>query len=1426
MLKKLLKLISGDPIQNTIKTYRSLVERINALEPTYEALTDAELRAKTSEFRRRLARGETLDDILPEAFAVVREAAKRTLGLRHYDVQLMGGAALHEGKAIEMKTGEGKTLVATLPLYLNALTLNPQWVEKARAKWGDDPDRWEFVPLDGEPVGKGVHLATVNDYLARRDARWMGPIYDLLGLSVGVLQMAAATEGGKKAFIVDLEKRSSKEQEDQLRMVPRQEAYKADIVYGTAQEFGFDYLRDNMALHAEEQVQRGHHYVIIDEVDNVLIDEARTPLIISGPASEDVEWYVRLAQIVKRLKPEEDVEIHEKEQTVVLTELGEAKVEEALGMPLRDPERPEDLTPEQERIWGYLEQALRAQFLYKRNKHYIVQNRRVIIVDEFTGRLMPGRRWSHGLHQAVEAKEGVPIQPENMTYATITLQNFFRMYEKLAGMSGTVLTEAEEFHTIYKLDVAAIPTNLEYQAMGPNAPLVALEDVDEEGYRYTYYARRDDPEKRPIYWKRKDYPDVIYRTEEAKFRAITWEILRFHIQGRPMLVGTGSVELSERLAARLEAPALRKLAQILLVRDAFLEKVGDDGSGQMYPELEPLYKPLDQVRETDIRRLAKEAGLRSLKLDAEDNLERLRDLLLPTPTEQARWPQVKEKLVEVFRTGIPCQVLNAKEHAREGQIIARAGELYRVTIATQMAGRGVDIKLGGELPEEVVRSVNRVLARAGHPDPYNLRMDERYEALKQVPPEQYGIYAEDVYLFFEYIENMHKVRELGGLHVIGSERHESRRIDNQLRGRAGRQGDPGSSRFFLSLEDELVRLFGGDQVGSLMERFRIDELIPLEHPIVSRIIEQAQKRVEGINFDMRKHLLEYDDVLNKQRTQIYAQRNRILHKDDLSEDVAELLRQEIRERLAKAREEGEEPWALLLYFEEIQPPFSVGEKTFPPFTHRVIIEDLYPKAREGEDALKAGLQEWIRHALESEVQHRLQAAQRSVDAILERMDEEVDRRIEALETFLQGLQLTDEPLRPAQIQVELQAALRLNLRLPSEIYQRLAEEPQSVAPQVQEVLTRFVHELFLRRLVWALQRILGAEFQPQVPKEEVDPTSLAEILLEQARDYLERRKERIFKAATREMQTSLARIAATARREADTNGQALWATETAQQLLRLLLTLQEERQTYFDRRTHRQMVRTVRRIQYPYAVAERLSHLSPDEWEARLLEHMETARRALHRSRGMDEFERLRFFKMADLEDKAQRGLRRALGHETFEAYKDTSLNDLPEDVKEKVILELGRQVLTEDWRLLLLHIFNQTWAEYLTQMEALRTAIRLEAYGQRDPLVEYKRKAFELYQQLLRDIRAQVIYNMFRYHVAESMVRLAGMARVLKMAQEQAEAAQAEPLDQALEAADERPQPEATAVAVGAEGKPEPASAKQGKSKKRKKRKKRKRKR
>ena len=665
-----------------------------------------------------------------------------------------------------------------------------------------------------------------------------------------------------------------------MRLVSRHEAYMADITYGTNSEFGFDYLRDNLTMSLKDRVQRGHHFAIVDEVDNILIDEARTPLIISGPASDDTGWYVKMAQVVRQLQPE-DYEISEKDQTVSLTEIGEAHVEQLLNTTLRDPERPEDITPEQARLYGYLEQALKAQHLYRRNKEYLVQNGKVVIVDEFTGRLMPGRRWSDGLHQAVEAKEGVKVEAENVTYATITLQNYFRMYEKLAGMTGTALTEAEEFFKIYKLDVLPIPTNLEFRAMGIKATLQEVATRDESNYKYTYYALRDDGQRKPLFWKRKDYPDLVYRSEEAKLRAIVQEIVRYHVLGRPQLVGTTSVEHSELLSDRLRAEPIRRLLQILLIRDAWFEKKNREPDGRSIPELEPWNIKLEELAAPDLRHAARDLGLTTINLEDPLILPRLLKIL---DLSDGNIP----RLQSVIQGGVTHQVLNAKKHDTESQIIAKAGAFGAVTIATNMAGRGVDIKLGGSLSEEIVSNVNRILDNSGTMDPYNFTMPERYQALIKVDPDEYGIYEEDARAFIQYIEDMDMVRDLGGLHVIGSERHEARRIDNQLRGRAARQGDPGSSRFYLSLDDDLMRLFGGQQVDSLMQRLNIDEAVPIESGIIGRMVEQSQTRVEGANFDIRKHLLEYDDVLNSQRMRIYGQRDQVFTKDNLEEDISDI----------------------------------------------------------------------------------------------------------------------------------------------------------------------------------------------------------------------------------------------------------------------------------------------------------------------------------------------------------------------------------------------------------------------------------------------------------------------------------------------------------------------------------------------------------
>ncbi len=907
MLKKIVKILGGDPNKKAIESHSLVIEQINDLEAEYEALGSEALRAKTGEFRTRLAEGERLDDILPEAYAVVREVSKRTIGLRHYDVQLIGGIVLHQGIIAEMRTGEGKTLVATLPLYLNALT------------------------------GKGTHLITVNDYLARRDARWMAPIYNMLGLSVGVLQMASRTENGKKAFIVDLERESPHEDQHQLRMVPRAEAYAADITYGTNSEFGFDYLRDNMTMRLEDRVQRSHHYAIIDEVDNVLIDEARTPLIISGPAQDEGEWYVRMSQVVRQLRSE-DLEISEKDRNVTLTETGEVRVEELLGMALRDPDRPEDVTLEQARMLGYLEQALRAEFLFRRNKDYLVQAGKVVIIDEFTGRLMPGRRWSDGLHQAVEAKEGVRVQEENVTYATITIQNYFRMYEKLAGMTGTAVTEAEEFSEIYKLEVLAIPTNLEFVASREGSELDEVEFRDPDGYKFNFYARHDDPEQSPVFWRRKDYPDVIYRTEEAKLRAVTNEIVHHHVQGQPILLGTTSVELSDRISNRLRAEPLRRLAQVKLLRQKWFESNQREEDGRQVEELQFMNAPLDSLDISAMRKLSRDLNI-SFNPEDQDNIQTLLRVFSLDGSGE-------ERLVSALKAGITHQVLNARKHTEESQIIAGAGAFGAVTIATNMAGRGVDIKLGGDLAEEVIAVVNRVLRRAGIEDAYDMTMEERRQALLGLPEEEYGIYEAEVDYYLQHMNDMESVRQLGGLHVIGSERHEARRIDNQLRGRAARQGDPGSSRFYLSMEDELMRLFGGQQADGLMQRLKIDDDTPLEVGLVSRLVEQSQSRVEGANFDVRKHLLEYDDVLNTQRAKIYSQRNRIFTKEDLSEDVLDMLRDEIARRIPESLIDPEGPWKLLAWLEGIQPTIPLGNLIYPSYMIKLLADSSPGRAPE------------------------------------------------------------------------------------------------------------------------------------------------------------------------------------------------------------------------------------------------------------------------------------------------------------------------------------------------------------------------------------------------------------------------------------------------------------------------------------------------
>jgi preprotein translocase subunit SecA len=1313
MLKQIVNFLGGDPNKRELERLSRIVERINALEPEYEKLSMDALRAKTDEFRARLKASleagnslqEALDELLPEAFAAVREASKRTIGLRPYDVQLIGGMVLHAGKIAEMRTGEGKTLVATLPLYLNAL------------------------------AGRGAHLVTVNDYLARRDARWMAPIYHALGLSVGVLQMAARTENGRKAFLVDLSVESPHEDQHQLRMVHRREAYQADITYGTNSEFGFDYLRDNLTMSLEERVQRGHYYAIVDEVDNILIDEARTPLIISGPAQDDSANYIRMAQVVRQLRPE-DVEVNEKDRSVSLTELGEIHVEELLGEPLRDPERPEDITPQQARLMGYLEQALRAQYLFKRNKDYLVQGGKVIIIDEFTGRLMPGRRWSDGLHQAVEAKEGVKVEAENVTYATITIQNYFRMYEKLAGMSGTAQTEAEEFYKIYKLDVLPIPTNLEYLASRPNSPYIIIDAKDEQGYRYTYYAHRDDPQRRPVFWKRKDYPDVVYRTAEAKLRAITLEILHYHILGRPQLVGTTSVEHSEHLSSRLDADLLRRLMLVQILRDLYQEINKVEIAERSIPQLAPLNKPLEQLEVSEIRQLARSLNIpMSFNLEDPENIARLRRLLEVSPENE-------ERMIRALQGGIPHQVLNARKHDEESRIIARAGAFGAVTIATNMAGRGVDIKLGGELDEEILGDTNRVLERAGY-DAYNMTNLERRDALLRMKPEDYSIYEEQVRAFLQYMDEMEKVRELGGLHVIGSERHEARRIDNQLRGRSARQGDPGSSRFYLSLEDELMRLFGGQQVTGLLERLNIDESIPIESRLVGRLVEQSQERVEGSNFDVRKHLLEYDDVLNAQRKRIYEQRDRVFTKEDLSEDIEEMLRVELQQRIPQELNNPEGPWRLLAYLEDIQPPISWNDLRYPSFTMRLLIDEIERrKPAEGASVahLRRVLLELAENAFAAEREHVMKSFNELLDKTAETIEEQRKERLDSLDAFFETLEDRlegEQSVRPQELAEELLTLARLpGMRLSNEQVRWLTQDPQRLREAIEEMIDTYLLNFNASRMVAALERRVGESLNLRPGQlNGMDWNEIADTLEREAGALFDRIHERLFGPAgqiTRDLDSALEKTDD-------------YLTEP-NQLLDLLSMMATGSRLVFDRKTHRQSLLQTTRLRWVYLAAQLLGEVSPQEITRQVLEHLEGAGEALQQIFGAVDAMVLQQNRVTlrQTDPRLHEYFKDALGEEEFEQVADLPLESLSGEQREIVESVLGWWRQNEIYRQLLLSAISELWVDYLTRVEALRVSIGLEAYAQRDPLVQYKARASEMFTTLLSEIRSAVILRMF----------------------------------------------------------------------------------
>ncbi len=943
MLKGLLSKVVGDPNEREIQKLRPLVEAINALEPEMERRTDAQLRSLTDQFRRRLASGETLDQLLVEAFAAVREAAKRTVDMRPFDVQLIGGIVLHQGKVAEMKTGEGKTLVATMPVYLNAL------------------------------LGRGVHLVTVNDYLARRDALWMGPIYHLLGLTVGLLQSGE----DQPAYLYDPE--YQRDPYPGLRPVPRRVAYAADVTYGTNNEFGFDYLRDNLALSLEQRVQRSLYYAIVDEVDNIFIDEARTPLIISGPSSEPVEEYSRFAAIARKLEAGVHYELDEKERTVFLTDEGLAVVEQETGI--------ENIYDEANyRYVHFMEQALKAQVLFQEGRDYIRQRKQIILIDPHTGRLMPDRRLSEGLHQAIEAKEGVPIRPRDVTSATITIQNYFRMYEKLAGMSGTAVTEAEEFFKIYKLEVVAIPTN---------KPMIRV-----------------------------DHPDVVYRSEEAKLRAVAREILSCHSRSQPVLVGTTSVEMSERLSTRLSAERLQMAA--LAPRVAYALQEADLERRERDELRQIMNSSLETMNPMTWRRLVRAVGLDPNAL-APENLEWIVDYLrLPDEAE------VHRALERALREGIPHQVLNAKEHTREAAIIARAGEPGAVTIATNMAGRGVDIKLGGELPDEVIRKAHQVLRRRGI-DPFRATSAQMDSAIAEVSP--------------QYARQREKVLAAGGLHILGTERHEARRIDNQLRGRSGRQGEPGSSRFYLSLEDDLMRRFGRrEMLSRLMEQIGDD--LPIEHSLVSKFIERAQTAVEGYNFDIRKHLLEYDDVLNRQRESIYSERLRILTSHDLKAEVWRMIEGQVDELFKRYRPEPEQQRLLFASLDDLLPliplapnapfpgPLAFGGQltAFPSFTVSFLADQLATSS--SLDRVQEMLIDLPRQAAASYGEQVRQTVSELVRATQEHYEERLDRfralLDEKIEDFVQLVEERGQALDLRRLAQHLERTYPLKLSAPQE----------------------------------------------------------------------------------------------------------------------------------------------------------------------------------------------------------------------------------------------------------------------------------------------------------------------------------------------------------------------------------------------------------
>ncbi len=1204
MFKNILTKVLGDPNEKEIERIQPIVDEINALEPEMKRRSQEDMRARTEEFQQMIAEAraavereyadadlsdplveeefekrvhaaeeEVMRAILPEAFAMVREASVRTTGLRHYDVQLMGGVVLHEGKIAEMKTGEGKTLVASLPLYLNAL------------------------------AGRGAHLVTVNDYLARRDAGWMGQIYHYLGLSTGFIahDVSALYDPG----YVDPHANQEDERLVHMRPCSRRQAYEADITYGTNNEFGFDYLRDNMATDPSQLVQRELHYAIIDEVDNILIDEARTPLIISGPAEAPSDEYRRFAQLVRRLKrntagedepPNGDFDIDERTKSITLTELGIARVEEML--PEIDVEAGESLyDPQYYELTHFLENALKAQYIFHRDKDYIVKDGEVIIVDEFTGRLMPGRRWSDGLHQAVEAKEGVQVQRENVTMATITLQNYFRMYYKLAGMTGTAKTEEDEFARIYGLEVVVIPTN---------KPVIRV-----------------------------DHADQVYRTMNGKFMAVVREIEEMHKIGRPVLVGTTSVETSEYLSNLLKRRGIKH--QVLNAKyhtreAAVVAQAGRPGAVTIATNMagrgtdillggnpEGLAAHLVEERCFDRRDLERLAGL-----VVSDQVDKAREMVrhhqgmtvdLIDHLQQLR-RQYEAALQEVDRVGVAAYLAKQlqEKHSVDwdvGRQVVRALsdgslDLARRLLEDHPQAEAIVAETHAQMLDlmryraarESGRTLSDFLAEKLYERHYNARaalvravLSNRLDRARQIVEETPALPAsliDEIQAVKEQCEHdKQKVIELGGLHIVGTERHEARRIDNQLRGRAGRQGDPGSSRFYLSLEDELMRRFGGDRVKGIMERVGLDEDVPIEHGMIDRTIENAQEKVEGYNFDIRKHLVEYDDVVNKQREAIYRKRRAILEgKLDLDEEVKSYFRDEIAGLLDRY---------LVNYEEWMKQQIDQAVDTFTsPTSDEVNVEGVLRRLRgilpEVEGLDSAMLVELDSRELRRELEHLI--------------DESVTN---------------GNPLRLLS-----QEAQRIVALLP--------RMPQLGTGQLSAAIREAAREAFINETREAFSQFTGG-YLDQATVDEIW-SDLVEAI-DAAFD-----------------QVAVANLSA------------------AQQ-----------------RRQQQTLVESLRAA-VNEALVRAWSHLSKDQIEA-----------IIH----------------SRLDDMLE-GWRQAIGDEDLKTF--------------------------ERW--FMLATIDDQWRQYLTAMDDLRQGITLEAFGQRDPLVEFKRRGFAMFSELQENIHRSVVYNFF----------------------------------------------------------------------------------